>query len=85
MRTYCTKKQGLLAGEPDSVAASEVNLVLHTRNSFFIDIEVKILIMNVQEDVVMDEITVRLSESLLTISHNLKMALRENRNLLHCS
>lgn len=54
---------------------------LHTRNSFFIDIDVKILITSVQEGVVTDEITVRLSESPL-ISQNLKMALRENRNLL---
>lgn len=40
--------------------------------------------MSVQESVVMDEITVRLSEPPLAISHNLKRALRENRNLLHC-
>lgn len=65
------------------MAASEVNLVLHARNSFFIDVEVKMRIISVQEGVVMDEITVRLSESPLAISHNLKMALRENRNLLH--
>lgn len=65
------------------MAASEVNLVLHTRNSFFTDNEVKILIMSVQEGVVMDKITMKLNESPL-ISQNLKMALRENRNLLHC-
>lgn len=50
----------------------------------FIDVEVKMRIISVQEGVVMDEITVRLSESPLAIFHNLKMALRENRNLLHC-